>query len=702
VLNRWATVVLRAPRIVALVAATAVVAAGLGGIGVVNRLGDGAEFYDKGSESWTALQRNFEQGGPWTVPNLLVAVDRPTDQRLSEVRTALNDPGVLIALDSIAFKIGSAKDNTRTQAPLANADGSMMAIAVYLNGQGASAADLAEALRAIAGVRVGGADLARDERSGTIGADLLRAEMIAFPLLFILSLLLFRSLVGALLPVVTGASSIAVTMLGINIAAGQTMLSEYVLNVVTGLSLGLAIDYSLLMLWRHREEVAEHGYGEDALRSTLATAGRTIALSALTVAAALACLAVFPIGFLRSIGIAGAVTAVTAGAMALIVLPVLLTLLGSRVESLTPVRWRNSTQVRADRTTTGSWYRVAHFAMRRPAVTVVATSVLLILLAWPAASITLGSLNSADVPKGSEVGSVARQLTRELPVDIEEPVIAIVAGQSEAQTAAFIKRVAAAPGVAAVLQPNELPGGDTRIDIFLNRGADTAEFVRAARNISAPGQVLIGGSSVAFADQRSAILDRLPIAICLMSAAILVLLFLLTGSVLLPVKALLMTALTVAAALGVMVYIFQYGRFEAVLGYASTGSFDLTVPVLVVAFGVGLSTDYGIFLLTRIRESRIETDGDEREAVALGLDRTGRIVSAAALLFCVAFGAFALARLALIKEIGIGTAAAVAIDVTLVRALLVPSLMALLGRWNWWAPGPLRTLHNKIGVWRPE
>ncbi|HMS73168.1 MAG TPA: MMPL family transporter [Baekduia sp.] len=266
----------------------------------------------------------------------------------------------------------------------------------------------------------------------------------------------------------------------------------------------------------------------------------------------------------------------------------------------------------------------------------------------------------------------------------------LIKGQSGTQIAGSAQRLGNVPGVAAVARPTQLAGGSYRIDVMLKRGADVGQFTSRARALSLPGETSVGGISVSFADQRSAIADRAPLVAAVIALVVLGLLFFGTGSAILPLKALVMTGLTVMGALGVMVAIFQNGWFEGALNYTSTGTFDLTVPVLVGAFGAALSIDYSIILLARIRESRAETGGDDREAIALGLDRTGRVVSASAALFCVAFLAFALVRLTLIKEIGIGTAAAVVIDVTLVRALLVPALMALLGRANWWAPGALR------------
>jgi len=697
VLTRWASLVERAAWPIALGLILAVLAAAVGSVGVVGQLSDaGGQFLDTGSESWQALNENYAQGGPATVPSLLVAVEDPTDERLEQVRTDLKNMGALIVLDQSLYDLGQVAGDRSLKNELRTAEGSLAGIAVYRGNESLPAAEMAAALRATPGVQVGGSELAVTERSQSIGPDLLRAELIAFPLLFLLSLLMFRSLIGSLLPVAAGAASIAIVLFGLHLAASRTELSVYALNVVTGLSLGLSIDYALLMLWRYREEVETHGHGAQARAVVIRTTGRTVILSALTVAVVLACLALFPIEFLRSIGVAGAVTAVVAGAVALVLIPLLLRLLGPRIEAFTPSRWRTRTAERADRNSTGFWYRVARLATARPAITALATSAVLVALAWPATNMQLGGISSADVPNDSEVARVAHLFADNFPVDVEQPAVALITGQSEDQLGESAVRLGALPGVAAVASANRLPGGASRIDVMLKRDADVDRFTDQARALKLPGTVLVGGMSVGFADQRTAIAERAPLVIVVMMIVVAVLLFLVTGSVVLPFKAILMTVLTVCGALGVMVAIFQYGRLEGLLNYTSTGEFDLTVPVLVGAFGVALSIDYGIFLLSRIRESRNDVESD-REAIALGLDRTGRVVSAAATLFCVAFLAFAFVRLTLVKEIGIGTAAAVVIDVTLVRALLVPALMALLGRANWWAPAPLVRLHRRLG-----
>lgn len=697
-LTRWASLVERAAWPIALAMLVVVVLAGAGGVGVAGQLhSTGEEFVDHGSESWHARAVNYDNGGPATVPSLLVAVENPTDARIDQIRADLEAMGALIVLDQSLYKLGMVAGDRSIENPLRTADGELAGIAVYRSPESLPAQEMADALRAIPGVQVGGPEIAQAERANSIGPDLLRAELIAFPLLLLLSLLVFRSLVGALLPLVVGGSSIAIVLFALHYAAARTEISQYALNVVTGLSLGLAIDYALLMLWRYREEAQEHGHSAEARAQMVRRTGRTVVLSALTVAAVLVCMALFPIPFLRSIGIAGALTAIAAGTVAVVLIPTLLRILGPRVDALTPARWQAVTSSRADRETTGFWYRVAQFAMARPLVTALATSAVLLLLAWPVTNLQLGGLGSADVPNDSEVARVAHLFADSFPVNVEQPAVAVVSGQSESQLAETAQRLGKLHGVAAVSSPNKLPGGAQRIDLMLKQEADVGRFRDEARALTYPGSVLIGGLSVSFADQRTAIAEEAPLVIGAMVVVVLVLLFLVTGSVLLPFKAILLTALTVASALGVMVAIFQYGRLEGLLNYTSTGRFDLTVPVLVGAFGAALSIDYSIFLLSRIRESREEAGGDDREAIALGLDRTGRVVSAAATLFCVAFLAFAFVRLTLIKEIGIGTAAAVVIDVTLVRALLVPALMVLLGRANWWAPAPLARLHRRLG-----
>ncbi|HTE60128.1 MAG TPA: MMPL family transporter, partial [Solirubrobacteraceae bacterium] len=510
-----------------------------------------------------------------------------------------------------------------------------------------------------------------------------------------------RGLVAALLPLGVGMLTVLSTFLLMRGVNEIEPMSVFALNLIIGLGLGLAIDYSLFVVSRFREEV-ERGQGTaDALAATMRTAGRTVLFSSATVAAALAALLVFPQRFLYSMGIGGILVTVVAATVSLTVLPALLAALGPRVNALSPARWRAAMHRDAARTDTGFWYRHSRRVMRRPGAIAATTAVLLVALGLPFTQIQFTGVD-ASVLGASHSGRVVDDALRtEFPPNRTSPVL--VAARAPASAAdevrAYARRLGEIPGVRAVQEP-VAAGGLWRIGVVapgarLDQSAKDA--VDAVRAVDAPFPVQVGGSTAEFLDQQSALVDRIPIALVILATTTLVILFLMTGSVVLPVKALIMNVLTLSAAFGILKLIFQDGRFEGLLGYTSQGALESSQPVLLFAIAFGLSTDYGVFLLTRIKEAR-DSGLQNDEAVAVGLQRTGRIVTAAAILMCIAIGAFVTSEMIFIKQLGLGTALAVLIDATIVRALLVPSLMELLGEWNWWAPRPLARLHARIGL----
>ena len=550
------------------------------------------------------------------------------------------------------------------------------------------------------GVTVGGGAAANVAVNEIVQKDLTRAELLAFPILFLLSFWFFRSLVASALPLLVGGLSIVLTFLGLRIASEALSLSVFALNLVTGLGLGLAIDYSLFMVSRYREELAQHGAGATALIRTVTTAGRTVLFSSLTVAAALASLLVFPQKFLYSMGVGGAMVSLLAAAVALVVLPAVLALLGTRVNALAPKGLRRAAELDARHEARGWWYRLSRFVMRRPGRVAVLSAAFLIALGLPFLGVRFTSVDATVLPKDEPARVVDAALKRDFPAGRTTPIVVALHTPNGPAAGRFARTLAGVPGVAAVAPPHGAGPALTRIDVFTT-ASDLSEasqsLVRRLRALPAPFSVGVGGRTASFVDQKSSLAGHMPIALVWLAITTFVVLFLFTGSVILPLKALVMNALTISAAFGVLVYVFQDGRLEGLLGYTSQGALESSQPVVLFAVAFGLSTDYGVFLLSRIKEAR-DSGIVDREAVAVGLERTGRIVTAAALLFCVAIGAFATSRIVFIKEVGMGTAVAVLIDATVVRALLVPALMELLGRWNWWAPRPLRRLHARFGL----
>jgi RND superfamily putative drug exporter len=560
---------------------------------------------------------------------------------------------------------------------------------------------LSQALQSDPYVTLGGGAFANVQVSDTVSQDLARSELLAFPLLFILLLVVFRGVVAAFFPVVMGMVTVLGGFLGLRLVNEFTPLSVFAVNLVTGLGLGLSIDYSLLIVSRYREEMARNGPDLLAVRRTLSTAGRTVLFSSLTVAAAMASLMVFPENFLRSMGIGGVLVTLVASLVALTLLPAVLVLLGTRVNALAPKRWQRPPS--AD-DASGFWYRLSHFVMRRAVLVAVVTSALLIVLGAPFLGIKFTSVDASVLPRSDSARQVNDVLNRDFASNQLSPIYITIEAPLDrspaAQLQAFTGRIRSLPGVAQVL-PARPAGRDTwELDVVSKAGmfSDRARtLVKDIRALSAPFSFQVGGNTATFVDLQASLARSLPIALAIIALVTIAMLFLVTGSVILPFKTILMTLLSLSATFGILVLIFQDGNLEGLLQYTGQGALESTQPVLLFALAFGLSTDYSVFLLSRIKEQH-DAGLDNTEAVATGLARTGRIVTSAAVLFCVAIGAFATGHIVFMKELGIGTALAVLIDATIVRALLVPALMRLLGEWNWYAPTYLRRLQQRVQI----
>jgi RND superfamily putative drug exporter len=547
-------------------------------------------------------------------------------------------------------------------------------------------------------VELGGGAIANAQVNVQVGNDLTRAELFAFPIIFLLSLLFFRSLVASLLPPFLGVLAILVTFFALRVISSFTDLSVFAQSIVTGLGLGLAIDYSLFMVSRYREEAARSGFSVDALRRTLATSGRTIAFSSVTVAAALASLMVFPQNFLFSMGLAGALVSLAAATLALVVLPAMLALLGPRVNALAPKWLQRAADRDARPAEKGFWYRLSRFVIARPGRIALVTTAALIALGVPFASIKFLPANASMLPTSASSYRVDAALRSEFPPGRTSPLEVVVGAPARSrQATALAARIRALPHVSAVAPAQPAGRRLSLIEVAPSTptyGGTSRQLVHDVRSLRTPFYLGVAGDTAGYVDLEHSLGTHLPIVLALIVASTLVVLFLMTGSLVLGLEAVLMNTLSLSAVFGLLVLIFQHGHLQGLLSYRSTGALDATQPILLFAIAFGLATDYGVFLLARIKEvhdSGITND----QAVAIGLERTGRIVTAAALLFSVAIGAFVTSRLIFIKELGLGIALAVLIDAFVIRGLLLPSLMALLGKWNWWAPAPLRRLRQR-------
>jgi uncharacterized membrane protein YdfJ with MMPL/SSD domain len=690
----------RARRVGLLAIAFFLIAGALGG-SVASRLDPyGAD--DPATEAVKARQQLEDAG--LRIPAVLVLVDRApvaqpaTRRRLAGLERELRARRDVKSVSSY-YTTGSRDFVSR--------DGNATYIAVALKQTDdkkwqEAGGDIADRLDGRPGIVVGGAAVAQEQVNKQVEEDLRKAEMLVFPLLFLLSFVFFRSLVASLLPVMIGLLAIVGTFLILRVASEFGSISIFALNLTTGLGLGLAIDYSLFIVSRYREEIAKDGPGLPAMRRVLATAGRTVFFSSLTVAAALASLLVFPQRFLYSMGLGGSLVVLLAALISLTVLPAVLTLLGTRINSLSPrfLRRRADADTRPDEQ--GFWYRLSRFVMRRPVPVATLSALFLIVLGLPFFNIKFNTVDPTVLPKEASARQAYDTVSTEFPPYRETPIWVSVEGATPKGTAELVARVRHTPGVAAVDPPQPLRGGVTAIQAIsaspFNSEASKSTVERI-RDVAAPpgATVLVSGATADFIDFQGSLTRHLPIAFAIIVLATLIILFLMTGSVVLPIKSLIMNVLNLSAVFGLLVLIFQDGRFEGLLGYTSSGAIEQTMPILLFAVAFGLSTDYAVFLLSRIKEAR-DNGASDSECVAIGLERTGRIVTAAALLFAVAIGAFATSKIIFIKQNGVGTALAVLIDASIIRALLVPSLMELLGKWNWWAPAPLRRLHDRYGI----
>ena len=716
--NSLSSLIVRRPWRVVTVAVLFVLISGVFGGTVASRLQSGG-FDDPGSQSTAARQQLETAAGINRDQNVIALIHTGHPVQSAVTRLEVARVTDVLARDRAVARVLTVY---RTHNPaMISRDGMESYVVANLKNLSDSAiTDAAKRLRVTLKsdpqVTLGGGAIAGIQVSDTVSQDLARSELFAFPILFILLLVVFRGVVAAFFPIVMGVVAVLGGFLGLRIVDAFTPLSVFAVNLVSGLGLGLSIDYSLLILSRYREELAAGGPGLAAVRRTLGTAGRTVLFSALTVTAALASLLVFPEQFLRSMGTGGIIVTLMAALVALTLLPAILALLGERVNALAPKRWQQPASrfqavPRADPATSltpalagGFWYRLSHLVMRRAAPVAVGSAVLLIALGTPFLGIKFTGVDASVLPTSDSARQVSDALQRNFPGNQASPIFIAVEAPVDTTSAArlrlFASNVATVPGAAQVLPARPAGAHTWELDVISDSGVYTDRsraLVGNIRHVAAPFPFQVGGDTASFVDLQASLAHGLPITLGIIALVTIVMLFLVTGSVILPLTAILMTLLSLSATFGLLVLIFQDGNLQSLLGYTSQGALDSTQPVLLFAIAFGLSTDYSVFLLSRIKELH-DAGASTTDAVATGLERTGRIVTSAALLLAVALGAFATGHIVFIKELGIGAALAVLIDATIVRALLVPALMKLLGDRNWWAPSFLRRVQQRVQV----
>lgn len=665
-----------------------------------------AGFTDPSSESERATSTLRGSLGYDPNPAIVLVVRAPGGGRLE-----LGDPAVRSEVDRLAAQMAKVEHVGHVVNPLREPqaagliakDGRSLAIAGDLSTNDVEDAGgvAAERVKALADaspldVAEGGFAQGFNETNDQTRADLTKAELIAFPLLALFLLFVFRGVVAASIPLLIGGVSIVGTLLVLRIMSSFIDTSVFALNIATGLSLGLAVDYALLMVSRYREEIERDGATQEAHRRTVLTAGRTAVFSGMTVAAAMAALIFMPQRFLYSMAVAGASVAVLSSLIAILVVPSLLALLGTRIDALSIRRGR------AVSDTSDGWYRLARGVMRRPVAVAVASSALLLAAAAPLLWTTLTGPSAEAVPPGQPSYDAYRYLEAHYPRDVTEAVTVTVEGRaSDGELAVFHRRIEAVGDVVRGAPFVRTPGSVAYANFALSQPAlsgTSQEAVREIRDLAPPGAAtaLVSGNSARFIDQKQSLLEHAPLVVAIIALTTVVVLFLLTGSVLLPLKTLLMNSLTLGATLGLLVLAFQEGLLDGPLDYTGPSAIEVTSLVFLFAVIFGLATDYAVLVMARIKE-RHDLGDDNQEAVAVGVGRTGRVITAAAVAIALVFLAFGVSSVFFVKQIAIGMACGVLIDATVVRALLVPSLMRLFGDWNWWAPAPLKRLYLRLG-----
>lgn len=524
--------------------------------------------------------------------------------------------------------------------------------------------------------------------NGNIQEDLKVAEFISIPLTFLLLLLVFGALVASAMPLVIGVTAIIGTFFVMYLLTLFTDVSIFVLNLTTGLGLGLGIDYALLIVNRFREELAKGLSKESAIVNTMKTAGKTVFYSGLTVVVTLISLMFFPLNFLKSMGYAGASVVALAVFGALIPLPALLVMLGEKVNK---GRVRRGALIQRE---DGRWAQVARFVMRKPITVVAASLAILFLFISPIGNAKFGQVDTDQLPATDRAYISSKFIAEQFPGEEGNP-IEIIFPNGNSQTAEisdFTTRLSSIDGIARVGEP-QVVGNAVRVEavhLMKPRTPAGQALIEEIRSLPSPSGMLVGGFAADYADTQGAIADTLPIVLGWVVLIVLLLLFAFTGSLILPIKAVVLNFLSLAATIGVLWWVFGEGNLQSVVGdFILTGIIDTNMMVLVAIVAFGLSMDYEVFLLSRIKEEH-DAGRSNTESVAIGLQKSARIITAAAFILAIVFAAFVTSGVTAIKLLGFGVAFAILLDATLIRALLVPALMRLFGERNWWAPKALK------------
>ncbi|MFF8815554.1 MMPL family transporter [Streptomyces pactum] len=724
-LDRLARLILPRPKKILLAVLIAVLCVGGASMGLTDRLTMGGYENDdtESARTQAVLEEEFGQGRP----NLTLVVKDPR---------GVDDPAVARAglrltreLEDHEHVAGVASYWSLGKAPaLRGSSGDQAMVTGTVLGDFDQVNDRVKELKetytgTVHGldVKLGGLALMNYENTETAAKDASRAEGLVFPLVLVVLVVIFGSLVAAALPL---AVALATLLLVFGLMFALTFVFEannLLVNITTFLGLGLAIDYSLLFITRYREELARGAERDDAIRATMRTVGRTVTFSAVTLAVAFLSLLVMPFGMFRSIAVGGTATTLAAAAATLLIVPALLAWAGPRIDKLRLIRRKPRPEAAEGQ---GFWHRLATVVMRRPVPLAAGVLVLMAVLASPVTDLNMRLADEQMLPKSARSAQVAKIVAEDFNNREAQamPVVARNVGapaERQEEISSYAAKLSALPDVARVdaltgtyaegerIAPPGPPakrfaGDDATylsvvpaVDGLSDRGEALVDRVREA---DAPFPVIVGGQPAISVDTFDLVGEKLPYLLGILAVGTYILLFLLTGSLLLPLMAMLLSLLSLSATFGSLVYVFQDGHLQWLVGdFINTGAITWTTPILISTLAFGLSMDYAVFILSRVKEEYDRT-GDNELAVATGLERVGKVVTYAAVILSLVFIVMITSGISYMKALGLGVPLAILLDATLIRGILLPAAMRLLGGACWWAPGPLRRLHDRYGI----
>ena len=668
-----------------------ILVAGTVGSLIFSRLDSGG-YSDPNSDSFKVYEY-LRDDLKLTDPSVVVVIDSGDTQ--------VTDPEVTRKALELEAQMGKEKDVNKTlsfwssngEPTLKSSDGKAAYILIYGKGEAFSpqSQDLGAVFQKkydgkINGLTLyaGGVGVVGNAITEKISSDLKLAEIISIPLTFILLAFVFGALAASAMPLIVGVAAILGAFFVLYLISLFTDVSVYALNLTTGMGLGLGIDYALLMVNRFREEIHHGKNVEDAVVTTMRTAGKTVFYSGLTVLVTMVSLTFFPLPFLKSFGYAGVSVVALAVVGAIFGLPPILAIVGSKIDK--GVVRKSAITPKED----GRWADTARFVMKRPTAVVILSLIVLGIMAAPVQNIKFAQGDSRMLPASNPAAIATALQDQRFPGQTGNPVeIIVFDGSSKLdEIAAYSEKLSKVSGILSVL-PAQVIGNDVRVVAYqtmLPRTPEAQQLIHDLRDVKAPAGTLIGGVAADYTDSQDGISSTLPWALGWIALSVFVLIFVFTGSIILPIKAVLLNVLSLAATMGVLTWVFIDGHLQWLVGsFTLTGTLDTSIVILIAVVVFGLSMDYELFLLSRIREEHLAGKSNV-ESVATGLQRSARIITAAALILAVVFAAFVTSGVTSIKSMGFGVALAVILDATIVRALLVPALMRLFGERNWWAP----------------